>query len=69
MLGAGLGPLRRCFAWIFTFTGIVNVIVMIVMRLMVAKYVNLVEDLSSAGHRQMLSQVRTKLRDSGTTKN
>lgn len=55
-LDPGLNQLRRCFAWIFLFTGAVNVIVMIVMRTMLADYLGLLSDMRDAGQRQVLVQ-------------
>jgi hypothetical protein len=55
-LDPGLNQLRRCFAWIFLFTGAVNIIVMVVMRAMLSDYLGLLSDMKDAGQRQVLAQ-------------
>ena len=51
-----LRALQRCFAYIFAATGIINIIVMVVMKAMISTHTGLLQDLEAAGQRQLLIQ-------------
>ena len=56
-LDPGLQQLKRFFAWIFLGSGAVSLIVMIVMRTLVFEHLGLLNDMQTAGQRQVLTQV------------
>lgn len=56
-LDPGLEQLRRCFAWIFLFTGATNIVIMIVVRMMLTEHTGLITDMQLSGQRQVLIQV------------
>ncbi len=56
-LEPGLEQLKKCFAWIFFLTCVLNLCVMVGMRLYLNDYVDMLTTLQVAGERQVLSQV------------
>ena len=53
----GLEQLKRCFAWIFFLTCVLNVAVMIGMRVYISTYTSMLAAVEAAGDRQVLAQV------------
>ncbi len=53
----GLEQLKRCFAWIFFLTCVLNVGVLIGMRVSVSTYVSMLNAIELAGDRQVYAQV------------
>ena len=58
----GLEQLKRCFAWIFLLTCVLNVAVMIGMRVSVEAFGDMLGAIELAGERQVLVQVSALLR-------
>jgi hypothetical protein len=54
----GLEQLKRCFAWIFFLTCILNACVMFGMRMFISDYLSMLSAIEVAGNRQVLAQVR-----------
>ena len=60
-LEPGLEQLKKCFAWIFFLTCVLNLCVMVGMQLYLNTYVSMIATIQVAGDRQVLSQVMARL--------